>query len=165
MPWTIAPESTRTVIKQDGVGRFAINGDGSLELLTPAANPTGNKVPTAGQLPFTREYASPEQTIVAAELRTLPHNLGRAPALFRVSAICKTAEHGYSVGDVLEVQHVCDVSDTNAAVRGVSLTSDGTNIYVRYVANTAVFTLINKTTGLVAAMTSANWRLIVRAWA
>lgn len=109
-------------------------------------------------------YVSPEQTITAAGQITLTHLLGRAPAFFRVAAICKTAEHGYSVGDVLEVQHVCDVSDTDAAVRGMSLTSDGTNIYIRYIGNATVFHIVNKTTGGSAAMTSVKWRLIVRAW-
>lgn len=109
-------------------------------------------------------YVSPEQTITTAGQITLTHLLGRAPAFFRVAAICKTAEHGYSVGDVLEVQHVCDVSDSDVAVRGMSLTSDSTNIYIRYVANATVFPIINKTNGATAPLTNANWRLIVRAW-
>lgn len=165
MTTSVRSEATRSIVVVNGVDRLALNDDGSMALLTPAANPTGNKVPTAGQLPFTKEYVSTEQTIVAAELRTLPHNLGKAPSLFRAAVVCKTAEHGYSVGDVLEMQHVCDVSDSTAAVRGMSLTSDGTNIYIRYIANTAVFQIINKTNGTTVAMTPANWRLIVRAWA
>lgn len=115
--------------------------------------------------PFTKEYISPEQTIAFSELRTLPHSFGAVPKFYRLSIICKIAEHGYSIGDVLEVPHFGDVSDSTGAVRGVSLVGDATNINIRYVGNAVVWTIINKSTGVPAGITVANWRLIVRAWA
>lgn len=45
----IRSEATRSVVVVNGVDRLAVNDDGSMELLTPAANPTGNDIPTAGQ--------------------------------------------------------------------------------------------------------------------
>lgn len=116
-------------------------------------------------LPFTQEFVSAEQTILQATALTLPHGLGVVPRMFRASVICKTAEHGYSVGDVLEVQCTGDVSDSAGAFRGMSLVADATNINIRFVANTTVFQIVHKSTGIPAALTSANWRLIVRAWA
>lgn len=51
MSITIEAQATRTLIQQDGVSRVAINDDGSMEILTPPSNPTGNMVPTVSQLP------------------------------------------------------------------------------------------------------------------
>ena len=51
MTYSVRSEASRAVISLDGVDRVAFNEDGSMELLTPAANPTGNKVPVASQLP------------------------------------------------------------------------------------------------------------------
>lgn len=165
MTTAIRSEATRAVVELDGVDRVAFNEDGSMELLTPAANPTGNKVPTAGQLPFTKEYVSPEQTITSAGGLTLPHGLGAAPKIYRCSLVCKTAEGGYSIGDVLEVPHTLDLTDTLSNSRGISLVGGTTNITIRFVSNAVVYAAIRKDNGSVLALTSANWRLIVRAWA
>lgn len=51
MTLSLRSDASRAVVVLDGVDRVAFNEDGSMELLTPAANPTGNDVPTAGQLP------------------------------------------------------------------------------------------------------------------
>lgn len=51
MSITIEAQATRTLIQQDGVSRVAINDDGSMEILTPTSNPTGNMVPTVSQIP------------------------------------------------------------------------------------------------------------------
>lgn len=50
MSITIEAQATRTLIQQDGVSRVAFNDNGSMEILTPTSNPTGNLVPTAGQV-------------------------------------------------------------------------------------------------------------------
>lgn len=165
MTTSVRSEVNRSVIAVDGVDRLAINGDGSLELLTPATNPTGNDIPTAGQLPFTKSYVSAEQTIVAGGGLTLPHGLGVTPTLYRCVAICKIAEAGYAVGDILEVPSTTDVSDSLGMWRGVSLVGNITNISIRYVANNPTFVFVHKDTGVAIPLTSTCWRLIVRAWA
>lgn len=49
MAWGFKSEGNRSVIRQDGVARVAINEDGSMELLTPpSAAPDANDVPTFG---------------------------------------------------------------------------------------------------------------------
>lgn len=49
MAWGFKSEGNRSVIRQDGVPRVAINEDGSMELLTPpSAAPDANDVPTFG---------------------------------------------------------------------------------------------------------------------
>ena len=51
MTTAIRSEANRSVVVVNGADKLAINEDGSMELLTPAANPSGNKVPVASQLP------------------------------------------------------------------------------------------------------------------
>jgi len=114
---------------------------------------------------FAAKYVSAEQAITSGGLLTLTHNLGAAPELYRLSLVCQSAEHGYSVGDVVETHAARDQSDTGVVVKGVSVVGDATNISVRYVNNTAVFGGLNKGTGAPTAFSNASWRLIVRAWA
>lgn len=66
MTYTVRAEVSRTVIAQDGVDRFAFNDDGSLELLTPVASPTGNQVPTASQIAALSSGSSAEITLTGA---------------------------------------------------------------------------------------------------
>jgi hypothetical protein len=137
-------------------------------------NTVGNNQVIAGSLPlsklsvtlpFTKEYVSAEQTITAAGLLTLAHGFGSAPKVYSFSLICKTAENGYSIGDVVVVTTTHDLTDTTALNRGVSVVGDSTNIRVRFVNSVNCFSGINFSTGAPVVQTNANWRLIVRAWA
>lgn len=162
MTWGFKSEGSRTVISQDGVARVAFNADGSMELLTPAANPTGNKIPTAGQLGFGKMYESPEQTITAGALITLAHGLGAKPKLLSLELVCKTAENGYSVGDCVNIPaHAGGYSTSNY---GCTARLDATNIGLRLGSQVTTFLMLNSSGNAVGA-TNANWRLIVRAWA
>jgi uncharacterized DUF497 family protein len=59
--------------------------------------------------------------------------------------VCQTAELGYSIGDVVQMQ------DNSA-----SMVKDATNINVRY--RSASIGLIHKTTGVFTSITAANWK-------
>lgn len=113
-------------------------------------------------LPFTKAYESSEQTITATGSLTLAHSLSAAPKLITPLIICKTAELGFSVGDIVPLN-----PNTNAAANasyGQTITSDATNVYIKY-GVTSVYQILRKDNGNVALITPANWRLIVRAWA
>lgn len=110
---------------------------------------------------FTKSYTSADQTITAAGTLTLTHGLGAAPKLIRVTLKCATAENGYSVGDEVEFFGL----NPATADRGVALIPGTSSIVVRYGSAAATFTVLNKTTGVAAAITNANWRMVVRAWA
>lgn len=110
---------------------------------------------------FAKEYTSPEQTITAAGSLTLTHELGTTPKFLQRYLICKTAEHGYSIGDMVDVSGTQDQS----LGYGVSIVPDATNLGCRFGANASTFFVLNKTTGAPTGITNANWRLIVRAWA
>lgn len=142
--------------------RFLFRTNGVLEYLTPPSVPAvGGEVPCASQLPFTKEYVSPEQVITAGGALTLAHGLGVVPKLWQRQLVCKVAEAGYSVGDVADVSGTQDA----AASYGVTVSPDATNFNCRYGNAAATFFLVHKTTGAVTNLTNANWRFVVRAWA
>lgn len=113
-------------------------------------------------IPFVKAFESAQQTITAAGALTLAHGLGVSPKLYMAVIINQTAELGYSIGDEVLVNP--STHGSSAESRGLSLVPDATNINVRYAAGT-VMDIINKTTGAVGGITSANWKLVVRAWA
>ena len=164
MTTSIRSEATRSIVVVNGVDRLALNNDGSMELLTPAASPSGNKIPTAGQLPFTKEYVSPEQTITAGGTLSLSHGLGVTPKLLRTILVCKTSEAGYSGGDELDLSGFQPQQAASAAY-GVGITPGSSSIAVIFANSTGVFLVPVKSTGAIGVINPANWRLIVRAWA
>lgn len=162
MTTTIRSEATRSVVVINGVDRAAFNEDGSMELLTPAANPTGNDVPTAGQLPFTKEYVSTQQTISAGGLLTLPHNLAAFPKMVSAYLICTIAEHGYSVGDIIGFFFPAAATASND--NGVIIL-DATNISIRFGSASNPIMSTHKTSGAQVRLTQSSWKIIVRAYA
>lgn len=157
MTTALRSEPTRAVVVVDGNDRLYINADGSMELASPAANPTGNKIPTAGQLPFTKEYASAEQTVTAGSVNVLAHGLGVTPKLVRPVLVCKVAEGGYAVGDEVDAHH-----DSVGSVYNYGVGRNATSL--RAICGSSGIALLNATGGYVT-LTPANWRLLVRAWA
>lgn len=110
---------------------------------------------------LTKDYVSPEQTITLAGALNLSHLLGAAPKLVVGEYVCKTAEHGYSVGDVIAMGFYGDSSSTVGV--GTSVVKGVADLAIRY--GSAAPVIINKTSGASVSMTVANWKMIVRAWA
>jgi len=90
-------------------------------------------------------FVSTDQTITLAGALTLAHGLGVAPRAMQVLLVNTTAELGYSIGDV-----VLTASNNMPAVW-----PDATNINVRY--GSAAPSVAHKTTGVLTAITAANW--------
>lgn len=110
--------------------------------------------------PFTKEYVSPEQTIVAGGGITLAHGLAGMPKEGSVWIVCKTAELGFSVGEVLRVH---DYDYSVSLVYGVQISTDSTNVYLRV--GGGGIAVMHKTTSAGNSITVANWRIVVRVWA
>ena len=143
-------------------------------------NPANSTVtPTAGKIPIadgsgkldgwvtvalTKGFESAEQTITAAGALTLAHGLGVEPKLFQVMLVCKTAESGYSINDKVSVASGASYAG-GANARGVSIVPDTTNLNVRFGAETGVFQIANKSSGVLVGITNANWKAVFRAWA
>jgi hypothetical protein len=122
----------------------------------------GATIPAWTTLPFSQSYASAQQTITAAGSLTLAHGLASTPQLYLAVLQCTTAEFGYSIAD--EIQALL-TSSTSAASRGVAVVPDATNMNIRYGSDANTFGAVNKTSGAFVALTNANWRLVIRAWA
>lgn len=113
---------------------------------------------------FTKSYVSAEQTITAAGTLTLAHGLGEPPKLVAPVLICKTAEFGYSIGDIIPMPPGQSTAALNNFGASIEI-SGSTNIVIRYGAAATSFLGVNKTTGNTEVLTNANWRLIMRAYA
>jgi len=111
---------------------------------------------------FASRYESPEQAITSGGLVTLTHGLPSTPRVLTGVWVCKTAENGYSVGD--EIYAVFGAFNS-ASSDGMAVFCDAVNISCRFGSGTNPIISINKTTGALFRLTSANWRLVVRAWA
>ena len=122
---------------------------------------------TPNQLKFTNDagtdfgispsFISSEQTVAVDTGLNVSHGLGAKPLQFTVSAICKTADANYSVGD--EIQFFAPLHDSGDA--GIMACCDATNITI---VTGNVIKLINKTGFDASDMDVSDWRWIVRAW-
>lgn len=112
-------------------------------------------------LVLTKSYVSAEQALVAGGLTTLAHGLGASPKIVIIKLVCKTAENGYSVGDVV----LYPVQFTQSSNQGILIRITSTNIYVligNYGPNPV---LMLTSSGALATTTPANWKMIVEAYA
>lgn len=115
-------------------------------------------------LPFTKEYVSAEQTITAGAVLVLAHGLVVAPKLITAELVCKTAEYGYAIGAVINID-IGQKSTSIADAYGTAVVKDATNVTLVMGSAAGVFNIIRADTFAAGTITAANWRLIVRAWA
>lgn len=109
--------------------------------------------------PFSGVFTSTNLVMANAGLLTVTHGLGAAPSLVQGRIICVSGEANYSVND--EVLVSLAHSDAGSS-EGFSTTVTSTTILVRV--SSGGFEILDKTTGSRTTATTANWKLIVRAW-
>jgi hypothetical protein len=117
-------------------------------------------LPSWGAAGLSEYFESAEQTIADAGSRTIAHGLSAEPKLVQAVLVCKSAEHGYSIGDKVFLN---PSGFGDLVARGFSLVPDSTNLNVRYAANG--IGVVNKSAGTSNSVTPASWRLVLRAWA
>lgn len=159
-------ESNRSIVMLDGVDRVAFNEDGSIELLTPAANPTGNKVMTVSQMPFTKEYVSGVIPRTAGALTPLSHGFGSPPKSVQLYLLCVVADAGWVVGDEVDIA-TADYSASTSEMRNAAFSKSAAEIKVKVTANANGFVITHASTGGAVSIPPANtnWELRLRAWA
>lgn len=111
-------------------------------------------------LALQKSYVSPDQTITLAGLVTLTHGLGAVPALISTMLVCVTGEAGYTAGDIVE-NPIFGPGQNNISSFG-SMVRSATEIVIRY-PSTNIY-VANKSTGVLAAITVANWNMRVAAY-
>tara|TARA_R110000851_G_scaffold90124_1_gene196597 strand:+ start:199 stop:879 length:681 start_codon:yes stop_codon:yes gene_type:complete len=118
--------------------------------------------------PFANSYTSSELTISAAGSYTLTHSLVTIPSLVKIYFVCKTAEYGYSVGDVVDFSNITSMWTTGTVYYiGPTIVMNTTQIKVKFGSNYA-FLLNNFSTGGAGGVgnvpTYSSWRLLIKAW-
>lgn len=111
---------------------------------------------------LTESYTSGETTLTINSTATLTHSLGAAPGVIFPYLICKTTEHGYSVGDLVPID--CNLANSATVNAGFTMRFDATNIWVRFGPSLAM-TINHASSSSVVSITPANWKVIVRAFA
>lgn len=109
---------------------------------------------------LTALFTSTDQTITAAGQLILAHGLSGTPLIVVPVLVNQTADLNYAPGDLVQIGY--DADSTNN--RGIGLISDATNITLRFGSSTGSFTVVNKTSGVRAAITNANWKLRILAY-
>jgi len=108
------------------------------------------------------EFISAEQTITSAGLLTLAHGLGLIPGHVMIELVCKIAEDGFSIGDIVDWDS-SNQQDGTAGDKGIVVVKDATNIRVRFGSDAACLKLLQFDTGDGSVITNANWKVVVRA--
>jgi len=99
---------------------------------------------------FTKSFESAEQAVPAvAGAVSVAHSMGAMPKIFSVSLRCKTTEHGYAVGDDVDLE----MTYASSSTRGGVAFANSTNVGVSMVGSTMI---LNKTTGAGGYITEAN---------
>lgn len=106
---------------------------------------------------FTPAFTSAEQAVVVDTELPVAHGLSAIPTLVSVVLRCKTTEHGYAVGDEVDVATL----DTSVLDRGVTISQNATNVVIMPASN---IDLVSRTTANHVTITAANWRWVVRCW-
>jgi hypothetical protein len=110
---------------------------------------------------LSKEYVSPDQTIVSNALVTMAHGLGAIPKSVQILLICQVAEFGYDIGDVVDVSNYMGNND-NATSSGITMKLTTTQILARQF---NAYYIGNFDSGSIATINIANWKLRVRAYA
>lgn len=114
-----------------------------------------------GWAPTAKRTISTEFTPTVSSLVTFNHLLTVSNPFeidYSVYLICKTAEHNYSVGDIIAINPAGDENDLNSSFSATLTTSQ---ILLRL--GGVALVIRNKTTGTLATITVANWRLVIKA--
>jgi hypothetical protein len=140
------------------------NEDGTYSLMI-YDGATDLEMAQTGLLPFIKEYKSGGQAMVSGGLLTLPHGLGAVPKLVSLTAVCTTAEHGYTVGMQFNISAVTARGVGASNKRAFAVVQDATNILIRNGADGEFISTVHANTGQDVGLNRANWELYVEAWA
>ncbi len=109
---------------------------------------------------FTKSFESAEQAIVTNTSTAVAHGLGAVPKLTQLLLRCKTTDLGYAVGDEVPILGI--MVENNSGGYGTSISADATNITISSGTDQSILT---KNGAAYGAITHANWKYVVRAWA
>jgi hypothetical protein len=112
-------------------------------------------------IPIKTSFTSAELTVNAADNGIVAHGLGVRPVQVQGWLVCKTSEWGYVAGEWYGP--VAAETFADGSNKGVGIAVGATNI--KYVVGSNGILILDSPTGLRRAITPANWRLVLRAFA
>jgi len=116
--------------------------------------------------PFSKEYQSTGQTMIAGGFLTLAHGLPADPKLIRLYAIATVAADGFSIGDKLDLTATVNAFPGYSGSTGLTVTFDSTNIYIRNGSSTDLWHIPSEpTAGYDTDLRRDNFDLYVEAYA
>jgi hypothetical protein len=117
-------------------------------------------VKNIAEFPFTEVYESGELTWSSAgQVGPLAHGLGGFPKFITYEYRCIVNDAGYLAGQRVFVGQPTGQSASD----GLAMAGDATNLNGRW-GSTRVGAFINNTTGGITNLTSASWRVVVKAY-
>jgi hypothetical protein len=142
------------------------------DLIVKSGTVTADRVQTlqdkSGTIALTSDlstvFLSSGQTITSAGSLTIAHGLTVEPDIIQVYLQCTTAERGYSIGDKVQINSMSgNANSATADNKGIAFVFDATNLVIRFGADTNVFRILDKSTGMAENLINGNWQLYVKA--
>ncbi len=144
--------------------RFIVTATGSFKtsgLADPATTGGINAASLEIAGKSVQSVESSEYAVTPAAQHVYAHGLGVVPKNVWLTAVCQTAEYGYSIGDEVPVSSM--PSFFNGGLNyGVSVVKDATNVTIR-IGSTAFTLLVRADNGTGVAPTTANWKIKIGA--
>lgn len=166
MSTVVLSEPTRSVVQVNGISILYINQDGSVELPNAPVGTGANRVLTASQMPFSKEYTSAGQPIVPSSVVTLTHGLGTNPKLITAYLQCTSPNLNYAVGDKVCVPIGVIWPGADANTTGISVHFTPTSLSLAFAPRAGgTFFILDKTSGTLTPITNASWQLYIKAFA
>lgn len=125
-------------------------------------------IPSSGGGVFTASFISADIALTLSTYTSVSHGLGTTPTLFFGRIKCVIAEKGYSVGDIVNFDaYLPDMDGGGTTItrrRGYVIGATSTTVFAQ-IGNTDI--IINDKNGGTSygAITTANWRLVIYAYA
>jgi hypothetical protein len=105
-------------------------------------------------------FTSSEQTVTVNSQTTIAHGLGAAPTMVELELKCITTDLGYAVGD--RVPFNSNFAVAGPTYHGACVSFNATNIYISTAATSIIIPPLAGGAG--AAITTANWKWVARAF-
>lgn len=154
----MADDPGATATTAGGTAVYGSVKTGSIQIGNVPITASGTDLNAAGE--DGQSYVSSTQTFTSGVLKTFAHGLGARPKFIQIFLECVTADAGYAVGDII---YPCPNSSTASNDRFNAIYADETNVNVRLSSAANCFVYGNKTTGALAALVNASWKIGVSA--
>ena len=155
----IAPGSVTTVqVSAGNVAANVVSYDNSGSgLAAENVQAAIDEIVTGTPTPVFSESSTSSQTPISSTTVTIAHGLSQRPKMIQVYLICTTAEHLFSVGDIIGPMSSFGSNASFTTERAWMIRSDATNVYI----DNAGHVVLNKGTSNWVTLTVGRWSWVV----